>query len=320
MAQEFLDRGYAVDVIDFDNVRFRPKLQYDFCIDPHENLERLNPYLNSVCRKIYHATNAHWLALNSAEYARLRALQQRRNVTLLPQRTIKPGRGVEYANIISSVCGASANKSYEYANKQIYHIPLSTTHQFESPEIKDFEKIRRQFIWFGGTGAVHKGLDLVLEAFADMPEYKLLVCGKFGEKDFQDAYHKELYETSNIKSVGYIDPNSEEFTKIRNDSLAIVYPSSSEGCASSVVVAMHAGLIPIVSFETGVVTGDFGITLKQNTIEEIQRQVRALAEEPVKMLRARALSAWSFARDNHTRNNFAQTYKQFVDMLEKSRH
>ena len=36
---------------------------------------------------------------------------------------------------------------------------------------------------------VHKGLDLVLEAFVAMPEYHLTVCGKVSsEKDFEDAY------------------------------------------------------------------------------------------------------------------------------------
>ncbi len=319
MAQEFLDRGYAVDVIDFDNTRFVPKHAYDFCIDPHENLERLDPFLNAACIRVYHATNAHWLALNSAEYSRLKDLQQRRGVTLLPQRSIKPGHGVDFANIISTVCGTYANETYTYTGKQMFQIPVSSTHTFDAPADKNFDQARNQFIWFGGAGAVHKGLDLVLEAFAAMPQYRLLVCGKFGEPDFQAAYHTELYETPNIKSVGYIDPQSDEFEKIRKESLGIVYPSSSEGCATSVVVAMHAGFIPIVSPETGVETKEFGITLSQNTVEEIQKQVRLLAAEPRERLQERAKAAQHYASTHHTRAQFAEKYRTFVDTLETER-
>ncbi len=317
MAQEFLDRGYAVDVIDFDNTRFVPKYSYDFCIDNRFNLARLAPLLNSDCKKIYHATNAHWLHLNQAEYARLHDVQKRRGVTLMPRRSIAPCLGVESADIISSVCGKDANQSYDFAHKNIHLLPLSTTHQFESPRDKNFDQARNQFIWFGGAGAVHKGLDLVLEAFAAMPQFRLLVCGKFGEPDFQAAYHTELYETPNIKSMGYIDPQSAKFEKIRNESLGIVYPSSSEGCATSVVVAMHAGLIPVVSRETGVETKEFGITLSQNTVEEIQKQVRLLATEPVERLQERATATQHYASTHHTRAQFAEAYRAFVDVVEK---
>jgi len=317
MAQEFLDRGYVVDVIDFDNTRFVPKHRYDFCIDNRFNLARLAQLLNSDCKKIYHATNAHWLHLNQAEYRRLHDIQKRRGVTLMPRRSIGPCLGVESADIISSVCGKDANESYRFVQKNIHRIPLSTTHQFESLRDKDFNQARSQFIWFGGAGAAHKGLDLVLEAFATMPEYRLVVCGKFGESDFQSAYHTELYETPNIINVGYIDPQSAEFEKIRKESLAIIYPSSSEGCATSVVVAMHAGLIPVVSYETGVETKEFGITLQSNTIEEIQKQVRLLATEPVGRLQERAAAAQHYASTHHTRAKFAEAYHAFVDVLEK---
>lgn len=317
MAQEFLDRGYAVDVIDFNNTRFVPKHSYDFCIDNRSNLARLAPLLNSSCIKIYHATNAHWLHLNQAEYARLHDIQKRRGVTLMPRRSIEPCLGVESADIISSVCGTDANDSYRFAHKNIHLLPLSTTHQFESLRDKNFDKVRNQFIWFGGAGAAHKGLDLVLEAFATMPEYRLLVCGKFGEPDFQAAYHTELYETQNITSIGYVDPQSMEFEKIRKESLGIIYPSSSEGCATSVVVTMHAGLIPVVSRETGVETKEFGITLSQNTVGEIQKQVRLLATEPAERLQERAVAAQQYASTHHTRAQFAEAYRAFVDVVEK---
>jgi hypothetical protein len=46
---------------------------------------------------------------------------------------------------------------------------------------------------------VHKGLDLVLEAFARMPECQLTIVGPVrNEPEFVNVYRKELFHTPNI--------------------------------------------------------------------------------------------------------------------------
>ncbi|MES2006540.1 MAG: glycosyltransferase [Patescibacteria group bacterium] len=182
------------------------------------------------------------------------------------------------------------------------------------------EKVKGNFIWFGGAGAVHKGLDLVLEAFATMPEYTLTVYGKLGnEDDFTHAYDKELFHTPNIHMKGWVDPGSPEFAHATTHSLAIIYPSCSEGTAGSVVLAMHAGLIPIISRETGVDVEDFGIVLKENTIQEIQTMVRNLSLEPHTKLTQRAVAAWKYARAMHTRPHFEAAYRAVIKDIELAR-
>jgi hypothetical protein len=81
---------------------------------------------------------------------------------------------------------------------------------------------------------------------------------------------------------------------------------------------MHAGLIPVVSKETGVAIGEFGVMLKDCTIETVQAAVRSLAAEPAEQLQHRAESTWEYVRMNHTRENFARHYSSFVDMLEQT--
>ena len=64
---------------------------------------------------------------------------------------------------------------------------------------------------------MHKGLDLVLEAFAGMPDHHLYVCGPLQqEKDFVKAFYTELYETPNIHAVGWVDLEGPEFLEIVN--------------------------------------------------------------------------------------------------------
>jgi len=108
------------------------------------------------------------------------------------------------------------------------------------PEEKDFEDCRKRFIWFGGSDLAHKGLDLVLDAFAEMPEYDLAVCGPIqGEKEFERAHYQELYHTPNIHTIGWVDVSSPNFMKIMHNCIGLVYPSCSEGQCGSVVTCMQ---------------------------------------------------------------------------------
>lgn len=317
MATEFVERGYIVDVIDFNNVTFKPTKKYTYCLDVEFNLERLASLLNPECILIFHATAAHWLFWNSAETTRLLDIQKRRGATIFPQRVAIPTRGPDLAHIILSLCGTLPESTFRYLNKEIFHVQVSSSHTYPRKS-KDFDAVRKQFIWFGGSGVVRKGLDIVLEAFAGMPEFSLIVCGKYGgETDFTKAYEKELMNTSNIKALGYMDPESEVFKDILNNSLGIVYPSSAEGCATSVLLTMHGGLIPILSRETGVEIKDFGVLLDSCSIESVQRAVRELTAETAAQLEVRASKTWEYATMYHSRDAFAQSFSSFVDRLEQ---
>lgn len=202
---------------------------------------------------------------------------------------------------------------FSYAKKPIYQIPISTTVLCDWSEDKDYEACKNRFIWFGGSGMVHKGLDLVLEAFAEMPEYHLTICGPVkNEKDFETAFFKELYQTPNIHTIGWIDISSPKFIEITKNCIGLIYPSCSEGQAGSVTTCLHAGLIPIVSYESGVDTHDFGILLKNCSIDEIKNSIKELSENSINNLIIRSRKEWEFAREYYTKEKFSESYKNFV--------
>lgn len=316
MARTYLDFGYAVDIIDWTDKGFLPKKNYDVFIDIHSNMERLAPFLYDECLKILHITGAHWLFQNHAEYARLIALQQRRGISLLPHRIVPPSLGIEYADCATIVGNRFAINTFAYANKPIHRIPVSSSVTFPWIAGKDFDACRRTFLWIGSSGLVHKGLDLVLEAFIDIKDCELHICGPVqDETDFVKAYSKELHNTANIKNHGWIDVAGPEFPALAGRCAAVVYPSCSEGTAGSVITCLHAGLIPIVSMESGVDTGDFGFLLRNNTTDDIKKMIRVVAGLSTDELRARSKKAWEFAQANHTREEFAMAYQQVVAKL-----
>lgn len=317
IARSFLDKGYEVDVIDATNTSFTPTKRYAYLVDIGSNMERLAPQLPHGCIKIFHATTSYWKYQNEAEEKRIEAIFSRRGTRLTPRRKLEATRAFELADAVS-LLGNDCTKQTYPPGKPITLIPISTTHQFPLPQ-KNYDRIRKNFLWFGGSGMAHKGLDLVLEAFAQMPDYALTIVGKIeNERDFVDVYNKELYKTHNIKLMGPLDPGGDTFNDIIHKSLALVYPSSSEGQSGAVVLTMHAGLIPIVSRESGVPIQNFGIVLKENTVEEIKKCVVGLSQMPSAELQKRSREAWHYAKTNHTRQAFTAAYQNFIEHLESS--
>lgn len=313
IAELLHEHGYAVDVIDFENEAFVPQKRYDLCIDNGHQLERLSKLLPHDCIKIFHATTSHWLFQNTAEYQRLLALQKRNGYVLKPRRTLPFSRNVEIADYITLTGNDATAETYAYSKRNLVRIPVSTTHEFDFQE-KDFSRIKSNFIWIGGSGNVHKGLDLVLDVFKKELQYRLDIFGKI-DPDFKEVYRTELSDIPTITEHGFVDPGSKQFTDYTSQSIAIVFPSCSESTSTAVITALHAGLIPIVTREAGVDVGDFGILLPRADTQSIREALEQIQKMSTEELRARAYRAWSYARAHHTRATFRKTYEDFLNTI-----
>lgn len=314
IAGTFVERGFMVDVISYHNRRFRPEHDYDYFIGSRSNFQRIAGRLNANCIKSVHLDTANWIFNNAAAYQRLLNLQQRRGMTLHNIKMVEPNLAIENADLATVLGNQFTVDTYAYAHKPLHQIPISAPEVYDWDDEKNFDRVRNRFLWFGSSGFVHKGLDLVLEAFARMPEMELVVCGPFNEEAaFLEAFHRELYETPNIDAVGWVDVASNQFRAIARSCAGLVYPSCSEGGGGSAITCMHAGLIPILSYETSVDVGSGGVILRENTIDEICSVVQGVAEAPASELQDRSREAWKQARGRHTRAIFAQEFADFVD-------
>ena len=312
MAEIFVELGYEVDVIHFTNHSFVPKGDYSFFVDVRHNLERLSPFLNTDCIKIMHLDTANIVFHNAAGAKRLLELQERRGITLRPRRFEMPNYGMEHADYAMTTGNDFTVNSFNYANKNIYKLPSPCGILLDFPE-KNWNQCRRHFLWFSSSGLVHKGLDLALEAFIEMPDCHLTVCAPLDrDQDFVRAYHKELYETDNIHTVGWVDIDSNQFKDITTTCGATVHLSCSEGGAPSVKMCMQAGLIPLVSYESGVDVGDFGFTLKDCSIANIVNIIRHITKLSENELQERARSSWEVSRNNYTRENFTSEFRRVI--------
>ena len=147
----------------------------------------------------------------------------------MPRRTAAPSSAGETADQIIILGNEFTEKTFRFTGKPITRIPISSAYEFPFPEKREYEKARKRFLWVGSYGMVHKGLDLVLEAFAGMPDLELTVCGRpEKEDDFFRLYEKQLSQMPNIHFHGWVDMSSPEFAEIALTHASVVYPSCSE--------------------------------------------------------------------------------------------
>jgi len=207
-------------------------------------------------------------------------------------------------------------KSFAFAKKPITRVPLSSAYEFPWPQERDFSKAKKNFLWVASYGMVHKGLDLVLEAFAQMPELALTICARpEKEPDFFRLYEKELRHTPNIHSRGWVDMASPEFAEIAKSHAATIYPSCSEGGGGSVIHCMHAGMVPLCTYEASVDLNDFGMLIKNGTVEAVIETARAFAALPDQEIEERARASYEHVRKFHTRDCFQKNYYEFATKL-----
>jgi len=312
IARALTDAGFRVEAVDFNNHLYRPPVDCVLVFDIHSNLERFAPMVSAGTKKLLHATGAHWLFQNRAELARLEALRLRRGATLPPRRQVPPSRGIEVADLATTTGNRFTIETFAFARKPIHRIPLSSTYTQDWPGEKNFSALRTRFLWFGSHGLVHKGLDLVLEAFVQTPELQLTIAGPVSsEPDFMETYRREL-ALPNVRLLDWVDTGSPAFRTLLAEHGAIVYPSCSEGGGGSAITCMHGGLIPIVTREASVDTEDFGVELREASVAAIVESVRRVAAFSPTEFATRSRATWEFARRQHTRENFDRTFRSFI--------
>ena len=323
MAETLVELGYAVDAVSWTNRRFVPRRGYDLVLDVRTNLERWAPSLGPGTIKVLHCDTAHHAFHNGAQLERLRRLEARRGLALPPHRLLPPNRAIETADAATVLGNGFTIETWAAAapSTPIVRVPVSCPWTYDWPDGKDFPAASRRWIWIGSDGFVHKGLDLVLEAFAGLRGFELYVCGPmWREPAFERAFYRELHRTPGIHTLGWVDPASLEFQSIARSSIGVVFPSCSEGGGVSALVGLHAALLPLVTRESSVdLAPGLGPYLGDAEPEEIRERVRAIAALPAAELAAQARLAWEDVRARHTRERFAQRWREVAQALVEGR-
>jgi hypothetical protein len=160
-----------------------------------------------------------------------------------------------------------SKSSYEKYQKPLNKIlPIISFHnQISRKEI--YNKERFNIVYVGGSGLICKGLDIVIDAFLKLPDFRLDIFGPSDEMDFWNIYQNKI-KKKNIHFHGFVSPNSALFKNIIKKAAFHINCPSSEGMATSVLLTNSFGVIPVVSDSSGIDIEDFGFKV-DNTKESI---------------------------------------------------
>ncbi len=307
--------GYVVDVVQWDSED--PKIEYDYdLLIGFGRAEDLAKQLPDRTVKIFLATGSQAEFANKREKERLEEVRSKRGCLLRPTRQ-SPDRAeyLEYFDAIACLGNQDVAATFRpYFGKKIHTWNnYGYDHLSGIPTNKNFEEARKNFLYFSGGGQVLIGLDFVLEAFVQLPKLKLFVCGAFvHEKDFVACYRKELYETPNIVSVGWVHVGSPQYFELISKCGATIFPICAGASPGSVTLLMNNGIIPIVSREAGIDTADFGITLSSISADEIKKEVDWVASQPANWHREAAMRVFQAARRDFSQAAFTRRFREIL--------
>ena len=321
MVRQLIARGFVVDYVCGRHGHLIKDVQkYDVIIDEWTSLPSW-AHQNPKSKKLFYATGAHWIFHNKAEMTRHDWLFRRRGVELAVNRQVPHLLGDTHADIITTFGNREVDATFGANAEKIRK--LCTTAVLDDIQLprKNWSQARQSFLFFASPPWWHKGLDLVVEAFLRDRTLQLHVVtgGVDHASDFWQLYGAEISESGNIFVHGFLNSVGVEFLSLVNICVGIILPSASEGCAGSVVQALHHGLIPIVTPIVGLKLNEEWPALMGKSdselISEIQSRCRELTEMPEPKLEELRQYFWQYARTNHTRALYSQMFSSVLDEL-----
>jgi len=316
LVRVLIERGFIVDCI-YDRAGYliEDASRYDCILDEWDNLPRWAS-TNPKARKCFYGTGCHWISWNQADLQRVAWLFQRKGVALAPPFQLPPLLGLADAKLATYYGNDAALQQFGVFQPKMRKLWVCPSVASVAWKTKKWDAARRSFLYFGSSAWLHRGLDLVIEAFLKL-DFDLYICGS--DRGFLEVYGAELKQAPNIHYEGFVTPGSDKFKELTDKTVAVVYPSAAEGCSTSVLQCMRFGLIPLVTEATGLSIHNKWPPLKGSTdlelIEDLRRRCVELSDKSSTQLDELSRCMWDYASNNHSRPAFRTSLDGMLDEL-----
>ncbi len=282
---EVLDNlGYSVDII---NPWYEGEIdheKYDLVIGFRKAFEDMLPLLRKDCIKIYYLTTMNSYVANMAEAKRVADFYQRNNVRPAYRRLEYSCMDLERVYMCDgAICLGNEHTVSTYKG-MFKKILAQNVSGFQVEVSENDNEAGRDFMWYGGAGSLHKGVDLCIEAFRKLPECNLHIVGRLDD-DIYEFYKDELETSPNVIYHGFMYHDDEEFIKLCKQCSFSIGVSCSESQSTAMITSVFAGLIPICNDETGIDTLEYGgirlDSVDPEYLRETLSKVSLMSEEEI---------------------------------------
>lgn len=194
-------------------------------------------------------------------------------------------------------CNALFNEHYEF-DKDII--------------LTKIDKSRNNVLWFGSKGIIHKGLDILIDAVAQMPE-KRLCCYGIDKGEIQFFNKLKSHNSINCGSINVL--GNEFINEVIYNHNICVFPSCSEGMSTAVATCMAHGIIPIITRETGFNKMPFIIELESFTVEQVRKSIEQIQSLSVEELLQMRYDCYVYSRTEFSLNTFNRQFSSIMDRI-----
>lgn len=311
---------YNVDIIHYDNYKNIDLSKYDLICGFGDIFRKYFENADMYKAKtIHYATGMHVCHQNHATLKRVKEVYKKKGVWLAKSARFVEKSWSHQTTLVDAivalgndVCAMSYKKYYD---GRVYSVPVAFYRTQDAAEIiaQKSKNANKSFLWFGSSGFVHKGLDLLLEYFSKNSDLTLHICAALeNEPQFVNVYKDEFYNNKNIITHGFVDIKSRTFEDILKSCSFAIFPSCSEGGAASVITAIgNGGLIPIITKETSVSTG-YEIWIEDfndNAVDKAVKDALKLSDKEIFDLQIKNLE---YVLSNHSQENYYNQLKKYI--------
>jgi hypothetical protein len=268
-------------------------------------------------KRIHYSTGAHVCYQNYAEIKRIEEVNKKCNSNISPKRLVSWSwsMSIGLSDALIVIGNEWTKSTYsKYTTKPIYTINATALiNKSNKINLRETEKTKRSFLWFGSGGLVHKGLDLCLEYFSIKPELNLHICGPM-EDDFNKVF-KKYFEKDNIHYHGFTDVNSQKYIDIVTRCNFSILPTCSEGQATALLTTMGAGLIPIATKFSGIDVEKFGLLIKELDLISIDNAIKNSLILNDKEILEKSIENHKYILAHHTIISFKKNLKLLISRV-----
>ena len=310
--------GYTVDVVEYDSPKIYPLQKYDLlCGFGNAFDNSFEHKTKKTLKRILYSTGFNHIQLNYLSLKRTKEVFEKKGVWLINSaRYVKNAwpTQIHLSDAIISIGNQEVVNTYDKnlsKNTFMLPSPISVFHDFNKILKYKSKNSRKNFLWFGSSGFIHKGLDLLLEFFSSRNDLTLHLCGMIGEESFQNTYKDEL-SANNIINHGFIDIKSQSYQRILKECSYVIFPSASEGGSPSVLsTIVNGALYPIVSVNTSFEIPNKTF-IKDINIDEISKAIKNVEKINLIELNKLCTENAEFALKFHNKKNYKKVLKEAI--------
>lgn len=200
---------------------------------------------------------------------------------------------------------------------KVFNIPSFFIEAKNNYQLKKNKNFKQNILWFGSTGALHKGLVNTLEAIRNIPNVTLHVAGLKNEERLAlnlDALFIDIKDR--IVFHDFVRVDSEHFLELMSICGIVVFPSISEGGSPSVLTAVsHGAGIPIVTKACGLDFDKIGIVIEDSSINKIEESIKMIISMPKDKHLEALYIATDFVHSNYTYTNYKNELSKVLEII-----